>query len=148
MKKVFKASVLFIICTVLAFVSCDKEDNILINTAPEIKAQTFNFSEDLGPNNIIGKVIATDLEDDKLSYNIKTNSNNLFKIFDNGNLNLAAGMSLDYETAKKHTITIEVSDGKLTASAIITINVIDVDENVAPEIVAQGFDVDENIDIA
>lgn len=148
MKKVFKASVLFIICTVLAFVSCDKEDNILINTAPEIKAQTFNFSEDLGPNNIIGKVIATDLEDDKLSYNIKTNSNNLFKIFDNGNLNLAAGMSLDYETAKKHTITIEVSDGKLTASAIITINVIDVDENVAPEIVAQGFDVDENIDTA
>ena len=90
MKKIFKASVLFIICTVLVFVSCDKEDNALINTAPEIKAQTFSFSEDLGSNNIIGKVIATDTEEDKLNFSIKTNSNNLFEIFDNGNLNLAA----------------------------------------------------------
>ena len=79
------------------------------------------------------------------------NDNNLFTITagdattQGGRLSLNAGQSLDFETATTHTITVQVSDGQLTATANITITVIDVDENTMPSISDQEFTVAEDI---
>ena len=138
MKNYFK-----VITFLLLFIifSCSKDE--VLNSAPEIEAQSFNVSEDLDSSSIIGKVLATDVEKGELNYSI-TIKPELFEISNDGDLKLAVGASLDYETATSHIITVQVSDGELTASAEITINVVDVDENVAPVIAAQNFSIAEN----
>ncbi|MEE9363631.1 MAG: cadherin domain-containing protein [Cellulophaga sp.] len=134
--------------TLLIFFNCGKDDEGPVNTAPSIKDQSFNFSEDLGPNNIIGKVAATDPEGTALTYSITAPAGSmtvaLFKISTTGDLSLVEGKSLDYETATTHTVMVQVSDGDLSATATITVNVIDVDENVAPVILAQTFNITED----
>lgn len=149
MKHYFKLATAIIL---LIFFSCDKDDDKPVNTAPIIKTQSFNFSEDLGPNNIIGKVAATDPEGTALTYSITLPPGSmtvlLFEISTTGDLSLVEGKSLDYETATTHTVMVKVSDGDLSATATITINVIDVDENVAPVILAQTFSINENATVS
>jgi len=138
---------ILLLLLVIGVYSCKKDDSGSeepVNTAPIIKAQSFNASEAATDAAVFGTITATDAEEDALSFSIKTNSNNLFKISNTGVISLAAGKNLDYETATSHTLTIAVSDGKLSANAAITINVVDVDENVAPVIAAQSFSVAEN----
>lgn len=115
------------------------------NTMPTIDAQSFTVAEDIDDATTIGTVLATDAEGDNLSFSITTNDNDLFEIATTGELSLAAGESLDFETTATHTITVEVSDGTLTASAEITINVTDVNENTVPSMDGQEFAVAEDI---
>lgn len=138
MKNYFK--VITILSLFIIF-SCSKDE--VPNAAPEIKAQSFNVSEDIESSSVIGKVVATDVEKGELIYSI-TIKPELFEISNSGDIKLVAGASLDFETATSHIITVQVSDGELTASAKITINVVDVDENVAPVISAQTFSIAEN----
>ena len=87
--------------TLLIFFSCGKDDESPVNTAPIIEAQSYNFSEDLGPNNSIGKVVATDPDGDTLTYSTTAPSGSLtvklFEISTTGDLSLVEGKSLDYE---------------------------------------------------
>ena len=136
------------ILTIFIF-SCSKDDGPTAspekNKAPEISAQSFNTSEDVLDEVIIGSVIATDPEDDALTYSITSNSDNLFEITEAGALSLVAGQSLDFETAETHSITVQVSDGELSSTAEITINVTDIDENNPPVIENQIFETSEDI---
>ncbi len=76
--------------------------------------------------------MATDPEGDALTWSLTTNPNNLFEINTNGEISLAAGKSLDYETTTSHAITVKVSDtGSLNTTANYTINVTDVAEGGA-----------------
>lgn len=115
------------------------------NTMPTISAQEFTVAEDIDDASIIGTVMAADAEGDNLSFSITTNDNGLFEITTGGELSLASSQNLDFETTTSHTITVQVSDGSLTASAEITINVTDVDENTAPTMDDQEFSVTEDI---
>ncbi|MBO3699288.1 cadherin domain-containing protein [Roseivirga sp. E12] len=115
------------------------------NTMPTISAQSFTVAEDIDDATAIGTVMATDAEGDNLSFSITANDNGLFEITTTGELSLSAGETLDFETTTVHTITVEVSDGALTASAEITINVTDVNENTAPSMDSQEFTVMEDI---
>ncbi len=116
------------------------------NTMPSISDQEFTVAEDISDATAIGTVTATDAEGDALTFSITTNSSDLFEISAGGELSLANGQNLDFETATSHTITVQVSDGSLTGSATITINVTDVVENTAPTIADQSFTVAEDID--
>ncbi|MBR9855490.1 MAG: hypothetical protein GYB37_13095 [Algicola sp.] len=138
------------IVTLVILAGCGKDDDQAgpVNSAPKMSAQTFTFSEDLGSNHPIGKVVATDAEKDALTFSIATNDNALFEITTKGDLSLASGKSLDYETAASHSITVKVSDGELSTNAKVTINVLDAEENVAPEISDQSFDVPEALSYA
>ena len=98
------------------------------NTAPTMANQEFTVAEDIDDATAIGTVTATDAEGDNLSFSITTNSGNLFEISAGGELSLTQGETLDFETATSHGITVEVSDGELSNTATITINVTDVDE--------------------
>lgn len=117
------------------------------NTMPTIAAQEFTVAEDISDATAIGTVAATDTEGDALTFSITVNSEDLFEITTGGELSLATGANLDFESTTSHTITIEVSDGSLTGSATITINVTDVAENTAPAIADQAFTVSEDIDV-
>ncbi|RUA12665.1 MAG: hypothetical protein DSY83_13830, partial [Flavobacteriia bacterium] len=132
MKKVMKSFGIVILVSTLTW-SCSKDDGPTPpkNTAPSILAQEFTVDEDIADTEVIGMVKATDVEKDALTFSIKTNANNLFEITAAGDLSLATGKALDFETATQHVITIQVSDGDKTATALVTIKVGDVDESLA-----------------
>ncbi|WP_256081543.1 FG-GAP-like repeat-containing protein [Massilia sp. YIM B04103] len=105
--------------------------------------------EDVNDATVLFKVTATDpdrLADkdgtgandafNDLSYAITAgNAAGLFEIDASGNISLANGKSLDYETAQRHTLQVTVSDaGGLSDSTEVIVNAGDVDE--APEIVS------------
>ncbi|MER3373686.1 MAG: BspA family leucine-rich repeat surface protein [Allomuricauda sp.] len=130
-------------------ISCSKDDGPSTppNTAPVIKAQTFNAVENISDATIIGTVTATDADKgDKLTFSIATNSGDLFEITNAGALSLAPGKTLDFDTKKQHVLSIGVSDGKATAKADVTIKVTEVvAQNQAPVIEPQGFEAAEDI---
>jgi hypothetical protein len=60
-----------------------------------------------------------------------------------GQITVANSAALDFETTPSFTLNVQVSDGLLNASAVITINLTDVNE--APDINNQTFIIDENL---
>jgi len=110
--------------------SCDpnEPDSIYVNTAPSIKNYSFTVPEDISDTQLIGKVSATDVNNQKLTYTIYEDVSGLFSISEDGNLRLASGMSLDFETATEHNFTVRVFDGIVGRYATISINVADVKE--------------------
>ncbi|MDC6387022.1 cadherin repeat domain-containing protein, partial [Muricauda sp. SK9] len=130
--------------------SCGKDDGPapVKNSAPVIAAQEFTASEDIADTVVIGTVVATDADKDALTFSIKTNDSDLFEITATGALSLASGKALDFATKAQHTITVEVSDGDDSATAIITIKVSEAGsdpQNNLPLINDQEFTVAEDI---
>ena len=81
--------------------------------------------------NIGGPVSATDADGDILTYSLGGIDGASFGIVStSGQLKTRA--PLDYETKNSYLVTVTVSDGSLTASITVGINVTDVDENRAP----------------
>lgn len=112
--------------------SFNKNISILVkdvNEAPEVKNEIFTIDETALSGDIIGNLSATDPEGLELAYQIVSgNGSNIFKIEQTGNIVLNG--LLDYETAQKHEIVIQVSDGKQSIEASIAINVNDIEEQV------------------
>lgn len=108
------------------------------NLAPEGEQnQSFEVNESITQNDLVGAIAATDPEEQPLSYEITTNDNDLFVINANGELNLAPGKNLDYETEGSHSITVQVSDGSLTLDVAVTITV--ADDNIPMKDEAASF---------
>ncbi len=103
------------------------------NTVPEIQDQEFSAKEDITDADGIGQVEATDADGDTLTYEITENDNDIFFISDTGALTLAEGKTLDYETQTSHSITVSVSDGEASVTAMITITVENVIESMAED---------------
>jgi surface protein len=98
------------------------------NLAPEGEQnQSFEVNESITQNDLVGAIAATDPEEQPLTYEVTTNDNDLFVINADGELNLAPGKNLDYETEGSHSITVQVSDGSLTLDVAVTITVTDDD---------------------
>ncbi|MFP2995147.1 cadherin domain-containing protein [Spongiivirga sp. MCCC 1A20706] len=130
----------------LIVTSCGKDDDNPpppMNNVPEIQAQSFDASEAIDENTVIGTVVAIDADNDALTFSIGTNSSNLFEITDDGAISLASGQTLDFETATSHTLTISVTDGTASANAQFTVNVTNVNE--APEINDETYSAAEDI---
>ncbi|MFN3136990.1 MAG: BspA family leucine-rich repeat surface protein [Allomuricauda sp.] len=113
------------------------------NQSPTMEAQSFEANEDITDTDIIGTVTATDPEGDALTFSLVEDLDGLFEITEAGELSLAEGKSLDFETQEEHTLTISASDGNGFAQAIITITVGEVNE--APSTADQAFEVAEDI---
>ncbi len=146
MKTFIKITVVLFIC--YAFQSCSKEDDTpppMQNRVPVINDQSFTAAENIADTISIGTIEATDPDGDVLSFSITTNDGNLFEISETGELSLAEGRSLDFETSQNHTIGVQVSDGNASTAAVIGIQVTDINENQPPVISGQSFTVLENI---
>ena len=96
--------------------------------APVIVAQSFNVTEHITHENLIGEVSATDPDGDVLYFFISGSSNQLFEISTEGKLSLSNGQMLDLQSREQHHITVEVSDGLFSSTATVTVNVV-VDTN-------------------
>ena len=118
-----------------------------VNNPPQISAQTFSVNENTVAGTIIGQVSATDPDPGQsLTYSILSgNSGNVFAISPLGQLSVAASGALDFENLAVYQLLIQVQDnggGYLTASAVVTVNVIDLNE--LPVMGVQTFSVEEN----
>ena len=103
-----------------------------INTAPVFTngtAVTRTVAENTAAAVNIGTVItATDTENDTLTYTLSGNPDASAFDIDSSTGQLKTKAALDYETKNVYTVTITVSDGSLTDTIAVTINVTDVDE--------------------
>ncbi len=107
-----------------------------INTAP-VFTDGASTTRSVAENTAIGQeigtaVAATDAENDTLTYTLSGNDASLFDI-DSTTGQLKTNSALDYETKSSYTVTVTVSDGNLTDTITVTINVTDVQEVVTPE---------------
>ena len=82
--------------------------------------------------NIGSAVSATDVDNDDLTYTLSGTDAASFSIV-SGTGQLQTSAALDHETKDSYSVTVTVSDGSLTDSISVTINITDVDENRAPE---------------
>ncbi|MCK0159822.1 BspA family leucine-rich repeat surface protein [Allomuricauda sp. F6463D] len=143
-----KKKLLFIGLFLVLIWSCGKDDGPTKpkNNVPKIKAQNFIVNENIGDTVVIGIIAATDEDGDALTFTIKSDASGLFNVTNNGTLTLVTGKKLDFEISDKHTLTVSVTDGSLSASASITVNVTKEDpENQSPVIEEQDFVTTEGI---
>ncbi len=90
--------------------------------------------------NIGTPVAATDADSDTLTYTLGGTDASSFSIDRTGQLKTRG--ALDYETKSTYTVTITVSDGSLTDTTTVTINITNVDETPVTDGIVTGAVVD------
>jgi len=105
---------------------------VLINHPPVAQNQVFSISEDSEEGTIIGTVVATDQDNDNMSFEIVSgNVDDLFSIDRvNGEISLGASNILNYDNITLYQLTVQIEDDGIEAQStncIVTINVIDVE---------------------
>jgi hypothetical protein len=123
-----------------------------VNEAPTFLNQTFNINENSPNSANVGVLAVSDPEvddpdqTDTLFFSILSGNNgNAFALNSgSGQLTVQTSSELDHETTDQYVLTVEVRDsGLLTDTALITIDIIDVNE--APTITPdQDFSIPEN----
>jgi hypothetical protein len=114
-----------------------------LNEAPSISAQSFSLNENAANGTTVGAVAASDVDaGTTLSYSITAGNTGGAFTFVGSSLRVANVAALDFETNPSFALTVQVSDGSLSSSATVTVNLNNVNE--APSIVAQTFSLSEN----
>ncbi|MEH7076475.1 cadherin domain-containing protein [Neobacillus drentensis] len=110
------------------------------NHPPTAKDTTLAVDENAERGTMVGNLAANDSEEQPLTYRILSgNSSNIFDLNSaTGEIKVADGSLLDYETTKSYSLAIQVSDGIDQTTAIVTINVNDRNDNLP---VPKGFTV-------
>jgi uncharacterized repeat protein (TIGR01451 family)/uncharacterized repeat protein (TIGR02543 family) len=100
------------------------------NVTPALNDATWNVAEDAVNGTSVGTVVGTDANGDTLTYSITAgNADGVFSIHDSTDqITVEDNTTLDYETTPQYVLTVEASDGTLTGTAAITINVDDLNE--------------------
>ncbi|WP_421894665.1 choice-of-anchor D domain-containing protein [Marinoscillum sp.] len=118
------------------------------NHSPVIPDQAFSVSENSPSGFEIGKVVASDPDDDALTFSIVSGNSGLpFTLTSVGQLLINDSSHFDFETTSMFDLGVAVSDGSLADTAMVVIRVIDVNEtpeNHQPVILDQSFTIEEN----
>jgi hypothetical protein len=105
-----------------------------VNSAPTLNDTTATISESAAKGTAIATLSASDADGDSLTYEITSgNADNLFSLGAvNGLLtfNKNAVSLLDYETKPSYSLSIKASDAESSTTGIVTINLIDENDNV------------------
>lgn len=127
------------------------EINVLIDVtnsndnSPMLKDTTFTISETTPVGSELGKLLATDADGNSLVYQLLSQEHDLaFSMSPAGILSVADGDSIDYELDDKHTMTVEVTDGVFSDTAVITVNITNENDNL-PILADAAFTIDEDI---
>ena len=115
----------------------DGVQNTMAMRKVEENTEASDDAVDDGGDNVGSPVMATDPDpnSDALTYTLSGADAAKFRVRDNGQIKVAAGTMLDYETKQTYSVTLTAEDSfGATASIAVTIMVTDLDE--APAIVA------------
>ena len=125
----------------------DTDDPATIVPATENSAPTFDGdsvtlsvdenTEAMAP--VGDPIVATDKDGQEISYSLDDDS--VVEVWPGGQLTVASGANLDYESATSHTVTLTASDGIGGSSITVTINV----NNVGLD---NAYDTDDNGEIS
>ncbi|PNW58874.1 UNVERIFIED_CONTAM: hypothetical protein BEN50_05790 [Euhalothece sp. KZN 001] len=114
-----------------------------VNESPRFTEEsfTFNADENVATGTTIGTLTATDSNaEDTLSFSLGEDSANLpFTVNDSGEIEVREGEELDFETVSSFSFAATVSDGELTDTVSVTVNVNNVNES--PIVPDQTFSV-------
>ena len=118
-----------------------------INDAPLWDDEWLALQENSAVDTLIGTLSATDPDGDSLSYTILTNDDadgdSVGTFYLSGNqLLLADADDVNFESGPVRPITLQVTDGTLTANATVTVTLSDVNET--PSFADQPFSLPEN----
>jgi hypothetical protein len=105
------------------------------NSPPVVNNQSFSVDENSPGGTAVGTVVATDADNDTLSYSITGGTGaSLFNIDSNtGAITVANSASLDYETTPSFNLTVQVSDsGSPSLSVTTSVSVSLLNVNDAP----------------
>lgn len=103
-------------------------NDLIENTAPSIDAQQFSIDENSDESTAVGTVVATDAEQDALTFSIVGgNTDEAFALNQtSGEITVNKTAAIDFETNPTFMLNIAVSDGSLSDSAMVTIQLNDV----------------------
>ena len=95
------------------------------NSTPTITAATFSVADGAADGTLVGTITASDTDGDALTYSITSgNTGDAFAIEStDGKLTVAKSGEVDFATTPLFTLSVEVSDGALTATADMTVNI-------------------------
>ena len=101
-----------------------------VNEAPTITGTTtFTIAEDATRSATVGIITGVDADKDTLTYSMTAGHAGVFALDSTtGVITVSGDHPLDYETTPSYSLTVAVSDGSLTATAAVTINVTNVNE--------------------
>jgi hypothetical protein len=123
---------------VLILSSCTKK-----NSPPTINDQTFSIDENSIAGTLVGKVVASDIDGQVVSYSIKSgNTNNAFVISqEDGKITINNEDAIDFETNPVFNLTVEVKDNKNKSSfGAITINLNNIEPPTTGLVLYMPFD--------
>ncbi|WP_277053958.1 Ig-like domain-containing protein [Pseudoalteromonas marina] len=107
-----------------------------INDPPIVAEQSFSINEDATDSDIIGTIVATDNENQDLTYVLAGGDFALFSLnASSGILSVNGETPFDYETKTQYILNIQVTDNGTpneTTAVNITVNIIDVAEPLIP----------------
>ena len=102
---------------------------ITLNAAPVATDSTFSVSENAAAGTSVGTVSATDPDaGDTLAYSITAGNGGGEFAINSSTGEITTTTALDYEAAAQYVLTVVVSDGSLTDTATITVDVTNVNE--------------------
>ena len=128
-----------VIITLVTFLGVPQEAAAEPNPAPEFEgiSTTRQVAENSGGGTVVGAAVtANDANDTTLSYSLSGAAEFAIAAA-SGQISVAQGAELDFETTSSYTVTVNVSDGKdatgnpdasTDATISVTINVTDVNE--------------------
>ncbi|WP_367275754.1 S8 family serine peptidase [Marivirga sp.] len=117
----------------------------VINEAPIIADQIFRIAENPFSNEIVGQIQASDINEDSLSYRVLNSSAaGAFRLSTSGILSVDDSTLVDFDLHNVIDLSIEVSDGDLQDTAVVSVIIEEVIINEAPVINDQTFRIDEN----
>ena len=99
-----------------------------VNEAPVILDQTFEIDEGLSVGSTVGSVLATDPENNDLTFSIKSgNKNEAFSINNSTGIIIVNDMTaIEFDVNPTFSLVVEISDGELKAEATVEINLIEI----------------------
>jgi len=114
------------------------------NKIPAITAgQAFSVDENVAGGTVIGTVAVTDGDGDALSQWQLTDASGKFVIDDTGTISLAAGASLDFETATNYSVGVSAYDGyRRSPAESVTINLDNLNDNAPVLTAGQSYRID------
>ncbi len=117
---------------------------VKVNDQPSVANQAFSIDENSANSTAVDTVVAADGAGDTLTYSITGGAGSTAYSINSATavLSVADTAQLDYETNTTLAVTVEATDGKITGSGTITVNLNNVNE--APVMDDQTFTIAEN----